>query len=93
MSDPKPKGSGYFAAFCGVFFMVAFVGSFFVSVDQLSPEWIMRVWFLFVAAILIFWGCNRVRTGRADLTVGQETINLVIALVGASVALLGLLKR
>lgn len=93
VSEPKPKGSGYFAALCGALFMVAFVGSFFVGVDQLSPDWIMRSWFLFVAAILIWWGGNRVRTGRPDPTVGQDTINLVIALVGTSVALIGLLKR
>jgi len=53
----------------------------------------MRAWLLFVAAILIWWGSNRVRTGQSDPTVGQDTINLVIALVGTSAALLGLLKR
>ena len=93
MSEPKPKGSGYFAALCGVLFMLAFVGSFFVRIDQLSPDWIMRAWLLFVAAILIWWGSNRVRTGQSDPTVGQDTINLVIALVGTSAAPLGLLKR
>jgi hypothetical protein len=93
MSEPKPKGSGYFAALCGVLFMLAFVGSFFVRLDQLSPDRIMRAWLLFVAAILIWWGSNRVRTGRSDPTVGQDTIHLVIALVGATVALLGLFKR
>jgi len=93
MSQPKPKGSGYFAALCGVLFMFAFVGSFFVRVNQLSPDWIMRAWLLFVAAILIWWGGNRVWKGRPDPTVGQDTINLVIALVGTTVALLGLLKR
>jgi hypothetical protein len=95
MSEPKlkPKGSGYFAALCGVLFTLAFVGSFFVRVDQLSPDWIMRAWLFFVAAILIWWGSNRVWTGRRDPTVGQDTIHLVIALVGTTVALLGLLKR
>ena len=93
MSEQKPKGSGYFAAICGVLFIVALVGSFFVKVDQLSPDWIIRGWLLFVAATLIWWGVNRVRTGRPDPTVGQATINLVIALVGATVALLGLLLK
>jgi hypothetical protein len=93
MNGSKPKGSGYFAALCGLLFMLAFVGSFFRSVDQLSPDWIMRAWLLFVAAILIWWGSNRVRSGRPDRTVGQDTINLVIALVGTTVALLGLLRR
>ncbi|HJU75875.1 MAG TPA: hypothetical protein VJ717_19190 [Gemmatimonadaceae bacterium] len=91
--ERKPQGSGYFAAFCGAFFLVAFLSSFFIRVDELSPDWIMRGWLLFVAAILMWWGRNRVRTGRPDRTVGQDTINLVIALVGTSVAILGLLKR
>ena len=89
----KPRGSGYFAALCGVLFVLAFIGSFFVTVQQLSPEWIMRAWFLFIASVLIWWGANRALTGRPDRTVGQDTINLVIAIVGASIALLGLLKR
>jgi hypothetical protein len=92
MSDPKPQGSGYFALLCGVIFFLAFVGSFAVRVDQLSPDWIARTWFLFVAAILTWWGVNRALTGRPDRTVGQSTINLVIAIVAASIALLGLLK-
>ena len=92
MSD-KPTGSGYFAAFCGGLFLFALVGSFKVRVDQISPDWIIRAWLLFVAAILLWWGINRVQTGRSDRTVGQDTINLVIALVGTTVALLGLLKR
>jgi len=88
----RPKGSGYFAAFCGMLFMLMFIGSFYVSVDHLSADWIMRGWLLFVTLVLIGWGLNRVR-GRSDLTVGQATINLVIALVGTTVALLGLLKH
>jgi hypothetical protein len=93
MSEPKPKGSGYFAALCGGIFFAAFLGSFWVTLDQLSPEWIMRAWFLFVGGILTWWGARRIQTGRPDPTVGQDTINLVIGLVAASVALLGLLKR
>ena len=92
MSEPKPKGSGYFAVLCGILFVLAFVASFFVRIDQLSPDHIIRGWLFFVAAILIWWGGNRLRTGRPDPTVGQDTINLVIALVGTTVALLGLLK-
>jgi hypothetical protein len=89
----KPTGSGYFAAVCGILFLLALVGSLFVTVDQLSPDWILRGWLLFVAVILLGWGIKRVRTGRPDLTVGQDTINLVIALVGSTIALLGLFKR
>jgi hypothetical protein len=93
MSGLKPKGFDYFAALCGVLFMLACVGSFVVSVDQLSKDWIMRTWLLFVASILIGWGINRIRTGRPDPTVGQDTINLVIAPAGTTFALIGLLQR
>ncbi|MDZ4709400.1 MAG: hypothetical protein SH818_13460 [Saprospiraceae bacterium] len=88
----KPKGSGFFATFCGVIFACAFVGSFFIDVQQLTPERIMRTWFLFIAAILIGWGWNRIRTGSQEWTVGQDTINFVISLVGATIALLAFLK-
>lgn len=89
----KPKGSGYFAAVCGLIFLCAFVGSFFVDVQQLTPERILRTWFAFVAAILIWWGARRVQTGSQDCTVGQDTINFVVSIVGATVAILALLKR
>jgi hypothetical protein len=91
--EKKPKGSGYFAAICGGFFVVAFVCSFVFTVNQLSPNWIMRAWFLFVAAILLWWGVDRARTGRPDPTVGQSTINMVITLVVATFGLLSLLFK
>ncbi len=52
----------------------------------------MGAWFVFVAIILIGWGVNRVLNGSQDLTVGQDTINFVLAVVGGTVGLLGLLK-
>jgi hypothetical protein len=88
----KPRGSGYFAMGWGVVFFLLIIGSFFVRVDELSPDWIMRVWFLLVGVILILWGINRVKTGRDDRTIGQNTINLVIGIVGATIALLALLN-
>jgi hypothetical protein len=91
MSD-KPTGSGYFALTSGVVFLGAFAGSFAVSVKDLSPDSIARAWFLVVAAVLIWWGGNRIRTGRSDRTVGQDTINLVLGIVGVTIALLGFLK-
>jgi high-affinity Fe2+/Pb2+ permease len=91
--ERKPAGSGYFAAICGALFAFAFAGSFFVDLDQVSPTLVMRAWFLFVAAVLLWWGINRARTGRPDATVGQDTINLVLAIAGSSIALLGLLLK
>jgi hypothetical protein len=93
VSEPKPRGSGYFAALCGALFGVAFVGSFFRSISEVTPEAIMRAWLLFITVVLLWWGINRIQTGRPDRTVGQDTINLVVGLVGATVALLGLLKK
>jgi hypothetical protein len=90
MSD-KPKGSGYFSAAFGVLFFVAFLGSFFISMKDIPPDWILRAWLVFVAAILIGWGFNRIKRGRPDRTVGQNTINFVIGLVAATMALLSLL--
>ncbi|MER9069210.1 MULTISPECIES: hypothetical protein [unclassified Mesorhizobium] len=92
MSEPKPIGSGVFAAVCGILFFLAFVGSFWVNVEQLTPDRLIRAWFLFVAAVLVWWGTNRMWGGRRDLTVGQETINLVVGIVAATIALLSLLK-
>jgi hypothetical protein len=74
-------------------FGVAFVGSFFRSISEVTPEAIMRAWLLFITVVLLWWGINRIQTGRPDRTVGQDTINLVVGLVGATVALLGLLKK
>ncbi len=91
MSD-RPKGSGYFSAAFGVLFFAAFLASFCVSIKAIPPVWILRTWLFFVAGILIGWGGNRVRTGRADNTVGQSTINFVIGLVAATMALLSLLS-
>jgi hypothetical protein len=80
----KPVGSGYFAAVSGVVLLVAFICSYFVPIDKLPPEWILRMWLLFVAAILITWGVRRVARGnKQDLTIGQETINFVIGVLGA----------
>ena len=91
MSDNPPKGSGYFAAIVGVIFLCAFIGSFFGALDQLSRQWLMRAWLVFVAAILILWGVNRIKKGRPDATVGQDTINLVNGVISSTIALLALL--
>ena len=92
MSEEKPKGSGYFAVICGSLFLLAFIGSFWRTIANISPEWIMRMWLMFVAAILLWWGINRIQKGRPDRTVGQHTIDLIIGIVAATFALLSFLK-
>jgi hypothetical protein len=94
-------GSGLFAAFVGVVFLAALIVSFSTGLhfDQIPPLEIVRAWFCFVAAVLIFWGVNRVLKAnkkaddRKNLTVGQETINLVIGIVAATFALLELVNH
>ncbi|MDJ0782574.1 MAG: hypothetical protein QNJ22_11415 [Desulfosarcinaceae bacterium] len=88
----KPKGSGKFAVFCAGLFLLLFAGSFIVPVDKIPPEWAIRAWLFFAGAVLMYWGCNRITNGRDDPTVGQGTINLVIGIFAATVALLSLLK-
>jgi hypothetical protein len=87
----KPKGSGVFSVVFGLLFVLAFLVSFWVDdVTQLPPEWIVRVWMLFVATVLISWGANRIKTGTPGRTVGQETINFVVSLIGVTFALIAL---
>jgi hypothetical protein len=95
MSDPKPKGSGYFAVISGFLFFCAFVASLFVDdfVRRLTPEGVMRVWFVAVAVILVWWGVNRIRNGRPDPTIGQSTIQFVMGTVSLTVALLALTMK
>jgi high-affinity Fe2+/Pb2+ permease len=89
----KPVGSGYFAAVGGVVLLAVFIFSYFVSIDKLPPEWILRTWLLFVAVILITWGVRRVAKGnKQDFTIGQETINFVIGVLGATFVLMALLN-
>ena len=83
----KPKGSGYFAAVVGAVFLGVLV---FVDVTKITREWVLRGWFLFAATVLIGWGVNRAATGANDWTVGQDTINFVVAIVGATAAILAL---
>lgn len=86
-----PKGSGYYAFIVGILFLLAVVGSFFSGDQDPFELWLIRAWLVFVASGLLYWGRNRVQTGNNDLTVGQETINMVNGLFGSTIALLALL--
>ena len=89
----KPIGSGVFAAICGGVLLIAAICSFFVSVDRIPPEYIIRAWLFFVAGVLIVWGMIRISTAnKKDWRIGQETINFVIGVLGATFVLLALLN-
>jgi len=89
----SPKGSGYFSAIVGIAFLVALVVSFFVDVKSISPIRFFQLWLAFAALILLIWGVNRVRTGDPNWTVGQNTINFVVAVFGATIAILTLVAQ
>src|SRR4051812_9574985 len=86
----KPKGSGWFAAGSGVVFLLAFVSSFVWDLSKIPPYLIFKAWLLIATAILLGWGIRRIRTGRDDWTVGQNTINFVVAIIGATMAILAI---
>jgi len=93
MSD-KPRGSGYFAVICSAVLLAALWSSFYVDLANIPREWLVRAWLFFAALVLLYWGGHRIADGeKGDTRVGQDTINLVIGILGATVALLELLKR
>jgi len=89
---PKPKGSGYFALVSGAGFVVVFFTSFFVRLRNICPYSLLQAWLAFSAIILVCWGANRIRIGAHDWTIGQDTINFVVGLVGATIALFTLVS-
>ena len=90
MAKPKPKGSGWFAAGAGVIFLIAFVCSFVWDLSKIPPYLLFKVWLLIATAILLGWGIRRICKGRKDWTVGQPTINFVVAILGLTIAILAI---
>ncbi len=88
MAEPKPKGSGWFAAGAGSVFLVAFICSFKWNLSKIPPYILFQAWLFVAAAILFRWGINRILKGRDSWTIGQPTINFVITIVGATIAIL-----
>jgi hypothetical protein len=87
MSEPKPTGSGWFSLVAGVIFLVVLLASAFTNLREVCPYTLFQAWLLFSALTLIAWGVNRVRTGRPEATIGQNTINFVVGLIAATIAL------
>ena len=91
---PKPVGSGYFAAVCGCLFFVALVVSIVVDLAALNPYVLFQAWLIFAGSLLLVWGVVRVQTGRkGDRRVGQPTINFVVAIIGATFAILAIVME
>ena len=89
--EPKPKGLGWFAAIFGAIFLLIFISSFVWDLSDISPYILFKVWVLFAAIVLLSWGVRRIKTGRDDRTIGQSTINFVIAIIGGTFAILAIL--
>jgi hypothetical protein len=90
MAEKKPWGSGWFSAGTGVMFLVIFICSFKWDLSKIPPYLLFKAWLVIAAAILLAWGVRRILTGEKNWTVGQNTINLVIAIIGATFAILAI---
>jgi len=88
MSEPKPKGSGWFAAGTGAIFLITFIFLLFYDPKDIDPRILFMGWLLFATVILLIWGINRIKKGRDDWTVGQSTINFVVGIIAATIAIL-----
>jgi hypothetical protein len=81
------------ALVAGLLFLAALVTSFFVKLTSLDAYMLLQVTKGFAALILVGWGLTRLITGnRQDYRVGQDTLNFVVAVVAATVALMALVK-
>lgn len=90
MADQKPKGSGWFATGSGIVFFVTLLCSFVWDLSKIPPYVLFKAWLLIASIILLSWGINRVLKGRDDWTVGQPTINFVVGIIGATIAILAI---
>jgi hypothetical protein len=93
MAEERPKGSGCFSLAVGVAFLFVLVASFWIDLRTISPIWFLRSWLAFSAVILVAWGARRIKEGRNDWTIGQSTLNFVVAVVGATVAIFTLVAQ
>jgi hypothetical protein len=90
---PRPRGSGIFSAIFGALFVAALVASYAVDLRKVCPYTLFRLWLAFVAVTLLWWGINRIVRGDQSYRVGQDTINFVVGLIGASVAIFTLVVQ
>lgn len=86
----RPKGSGVFAIAFGILFAIVFATSFITDLRRIDRYVVFQAWLFIATVILVSWGANRVRSGDPGKTVGQDTINFVMGIIGATLALLAL---
>ena len=86
-----PKGSGWYALVVGLLFIGGVFGSFFTDVEKPLFLWLIRAWLFFAGGSLAYWGSVRIKNGSADMTVGQDTINMVNGVFASTIPLLALM--
>jgi hypothetical protein len=86
-------GSGRFAVGVGVAYIglgIAVAIAHFTGVT-VPVAYILPGWFLCSGLIAIVWGRHRVRTGnQADPTIGMDTINMLVTMLGVAFAIAAL---
>jgi len=90
----EPKGSGYYSVAVGLLFLGGMVASFIIDFEKTTSTvslMLLRVWLTFVAATLLYWGSNRIKTGSSDWTIGQGTIGMVNGVFASTIAILALM--
>ena len=91
--ERPPVGSGYFAKYVGIgFFVVSVIigGAWHFGVDfkTINPLYVLETWIVACAVILIYWWQNRINHSQNNSrAVGQDTINMVITIVGVTFAI------
>lgn len=91
MAQKRPKGSGWFSAGVGVIFLALFISSFKWDLSRIPPYLLFKAWLFIASALLVTWGVRRIQTGENNWTIGQNTINFVVAIIGATIAILAIL--
>ena len=79
----KPQGSGWFSLGVGVIFIMAAV-IYFVTPITFHAKDVLPAWLIVSGSILIGWGTSRVynvRFKKNTVFVGQDTINMVTAIL------------
>jgi hypothetical protein len=89
-STNKPIGSGIFAAVVGAAFVL--FNWFGPDISTVNRTTVFKYWVFFAGGVLGIWGLIRIVTTSAtkDIRIGQDTVNLVIAIFAATFAILAL---
>ena len=93
----RPLGSGIFAMFMGLIFFTVYynlqLGIFKLTLHDIQPEFLLKIWLIFSFVVLGGWGFNRILNSDGRWIVGQDTIKLVLAFMGATIAIISLLLK